>query len=137
MTAANNSAVNHPIHYNSHPSQIEAIDVIEYLTGNLFNAVKYVWRANHKGKPGEDTEKSLWYTNREKNRALTNLPEVPQFVYDMTDAFVTAEEDELRASIVHLLVYAHKSPEDHSRNVRAAIPLIQQMLDRDKALVTV
>lgn len=131
MTATTTSAVDHPLHYNSHKSGIEAIDVIEYLTGNLFNAVKYVWRANHKGKPGEDTEKSLWYTKREKNRVLTNLPEVPQHVYDMTDAFVAAEEDELRGSIVHLLVYAHKSPEDHSRNVRAAIPLIQRMLERD------
>lgn len=131
MTAAPAvEAVNHPPHYNNHESGIEAIDVIEYLTGNLFNSVKYVWRADHKGKTHEDTKKSLWYSERERDRVVTSLPEVPQHVYDKADAFVAAEKDPLRASVVHLLVYAHKSLEDHHRNVNAAIPLIRQMLDR-------
>lgn len=122
--------MDHPVHYNSHKSGVECVDVAEFLTGNLFNAVKYIWRADHKGKTSEDTKKSLWYTVREQNRELTNLPEVPDFVYELTDRFVAAEEDELRATAVHLLVYAHKSPEDWERNVAAAVPLIQQMIDR-------
>lgn len=62
--------VNHPKHYNSHPSGIECIDVIEHMTLNTGTAVKYLWRAGL--KPGENTlydlKKALWYVNREIER---------------------------------------------------------------------
>lgn len=43
------SAVDHPAHYNSHPSGIECIDVVENMGFNVGNAVKYLWRADLKG----------------------------------------------------------------------------------------
>lgn len=63
--------VNHPPHYNGHPKNIEAIDVIEdnpYL--NLGNAMKYLWRVSwgSKGKDIEDLDKAIWYIEREKKR---------------------------------------------------------------------
>lgn len=61
-------AVNHPSHYNAHPSGIECIDVVEHMTFNLGNAVKYIWRADHKDSALEDLRKAAWYVQREIER---------------------------------------------------------------------
>ena len=61
-------AVNHPDHYNANPSGVEAIDVIEHLSFNVGNAIKYLWRADHKGKQIEDLKKARWYVDREIQR---------------------------------------------------------------------
>lgn len=57
--------VNHPKHYNSHPSGIECIDVVEHFGFNLGNTIKYLWRAEEKGAPLQDLEKARWYLDRE------------------------------------------------------------------------
>lgn len=62
------SEVNHPEHYNSHPSGVECIDVVEHMTFNLGNAVKYIWRADLKGNTVQDLDKAIWYIQREKQR---------------------------------------------------------------------
>mgnify|MGYP001562816676 CR=1 FL=1 len=59
--------VNHPKHYNAHPSGIECIQVVEHMNFNLGNAIKYIWRADHKGGI-EDLKKAVWYTQREIER---------------------------------------------------------------------
>ena len=65
-------AVDHPKHYNTHPSGVECITVVEHMSFNLGNVVKYVWRADHKhDTPIEDLEKARFYLNRELER-LTN-----------------------------------------------------------------
>lgn len=60
--------VNHPTHYNNHPSGVEAIDVCEHLTFNIGNAVKYVMRHAYKGSSIEDLKKARWYIERELAR---------------------------------------------------------------------
>jgi len=60
--------VNHPPHYNAHPSGVEAIDVCEHIGFNLGNAVKYLWRSGQKGAERQDLEKALWYLRRETGR---------------------------------------------------------------------
>lgn len=60
--------VNHPKHYNSHPSGIECIEITENLESNLANAIKYLWRGPDKGNYIEDVKKAQWYINREFNR---------------------------------------------------------------------
>jgi hypothetical protein len=57
--------VDHPAHYNAHPSGIECIDVVEHMGFNLGNAIKYIWRADHKGASLEDLKKARWYVDRE------------------------------------------------------------------------
>jgi hypothetical protein len=47
-------------HYNSHPSGVEAIDICRHLTGDWFNAFKYVFRSDHKNGR-QDIEKALYY----------------------------------------------------------------------------
>jgi hypothetical protein len=61
-------AVNHPKHYNSHPSGIECIQVVEHFNFCIGNAVKYLWRAGLKGNELEDLEKAKWYIEREIQR---------------------------------------------------------------------
>jgi hypothetical protein len=60
--------VNHPPHYVAHPSGIECIQVTEHMSFCVGNAVKYLWRADHKGNDIEDLRKAAWYINREIER---------------------------------------------------------------------
>lgn len=63
--------VNHPLHYTSHPSGIECVEITEHFNFNIGNAVKYLWRAGLKHpNPKTDLEKSLWYIQRELQRIL-------------------------------------------------------------------
>ena len=57
--------VNHPPHYCSHPSEVECITITEHMGFCLGNAVKYIWRADEKGKSIEDLEKAEFYIKRE------------------------------------------------------------------------
>lgn len=68
VTPAVPEAVNHPKHYNEHPKGIECIDVVEDMPFNTGNAIKYLWRCDHKGKDVEDLKKALWYVQREIDR---------------------------------------------------------------------
>jgi hypothetical protein len=74
-TAKATSTVNHPSHYNAHPSGIECIEVVRHMGFNIGNAVKYLWRADEKGRPIEDLEKAAWYITDEierRRKAETN-----------------------------------------------------------------
>ena len=57
--------VNSPAHYKA--GGIETIDFIEakHLGYNLGNVVKYISRADYKGKNLEDLKKAEWYLKRE------------------------------------------------------------------------
>lgn len=61
--------VNSPKHYTA--GSIECIEAIESALGpEGFQAycrgqvIKYAWRAEHKGNPGQDLQKAKWYANR-------------------------------------------------------------------------
>lgn len=57
--------VDHPRHYNSHPSGVECIDIIRFYPFPVGNAIKHLWRAGL--KPGmselKDLKKAVWYLN--------------------------------------------------------------------------
>lgn len=59
--------VDHPAHYNKHPSGVECITVVEWFSFNIGNAIKYLWRADHKNGL-EDLKKARWYVDREIQR---------------------------------------------------------------------
>ena len=73
--------INHPMHYNAHPSGVECITVTEHMSFNRGNAMKYLWRAGEKDCSVEgtlkDLEKAIWYINREINFLVehTYLPD--------------------------------------------------------------
>lgn len=60
--------VEHPKHYQL--GGIECIDVVENMSFNIGNAIKYLWRAGL--KPGSDVvtdyNKAIWYIQREIQR---------------------------------------------------------------------
>lgn len=61
--------INHPSHYNEHPSGVECIDIAEHMGFCLGNALKYIWRAELKHEsPIEDLKKAQWYIGREIKR---------------------------------------------------------------------
>ena len=68
MTLEPSDPIHRPAHYTF--SRIEVIDVIEAwrLSFCLGNVVKYVARADHKGRPLEDLKKARWYLDREIQR---------------------------------------------------------------------
>jgi hypothetical protein len=65
-------SVNHPAHYTSNPSGVECITVVEHMSFNIGNAVKYLWRAGHKNGI-EDLKKAAWYVNREIERLTKDV----------------------------------------------------------------
>jgi hypothetical protein len=60
-----NNPVDHPAHYTSHPSGIEAIEVCGEMGFCLGNAFKYLFRMENKWNPLEDLKKARWYVDRE------------------------------------------------------------------------
>lgn len=59
--------------YAAHPSEIEAIDLIENLPFNLGMAVKLIWRCDRgaSADPRRDLQTAHWYTQRELLRIDT------------------------------------------------------------------
>lgn len=55
--------VNNPSHYRWLP--VEAIEITELFNFCMGNALKYILRADYKGKPVEDIRKAIWYLERE------------------------------------------------------------------------
>lgn len=56
--------VNHPTHYTGRDIGYECIDIVQYQTFCVGNAIKYLWRYKDKGMPLEDLEKARWYAYR-------------------------------------------------------------------------
>lgn len=81
--------INRPAHYLKYP--VEVIEITECLNFNMGNVVKYVLRADYKGHPIEDLEKSRWYITREIERRKRLAADQPQ-----------RDDDDLRAAIQRL-----------------------------------
>ncbi len=79
---AEDSEVDHPKHYNEHPSGVECIRVVEHFNFNVGNAVKYLWRAGLKRDEDVLTalKKARWYVQREIERL-----EERDFVAELTE----------------------------------------------------
>lgn len=65
--------VNHPEHYNLHPSGVECVDIVEHFNFNIGNSIKYLWRAGLKTEDSiQDLKKASWYIEREIERLSKN-----------------------------------------------------------------
>lgn len=73
--------VEHPKHYNSHPSGIECIDIVRHYCFDIGNAIKYLWRCGLKKEEGmtdkekevEDLQKAAWYINDRINQIKNEI----------------------------------------------------------------
>ena len=71
------SEISNPSWYTTHPSGIECIDVVEHMSFNLGNAIKYLWRSGLKTEDYEkDLRKAIWYIEREIVRLSAKKQEV-------------------------------------------------------------
>jgi len=68
--SAKKEHVNHPTHYNSHPSGVECIDIVEHMNFCCGNVFKYLWRMGIKDETPSlrDAKKAQFYMNREVAR---------------------------------------------------------------------
>lgn len=65
--------VEKPVGYNSHPSGIECIEVTRLCPFDLGNAIKYIWRSEHKNGI-EDLKKARWYLKDVLANGLASHP---------------------------------------------------------------
>lgn len=74
--------VNHPKHYASNMmTEVECIMFTRYLSFDLGNAFKYVWRSGHKITESMDTDlaKAMWYLKDATEHATINNSQYAQF----------------------------------------------------------
>jgi hypothetical protein len=91
--------VNHPTHYNCGPPDVECIDVIKWFNCNLANAMKYIWRCEHKGNKREDLRKAIFYLKAEiemideadKKKMLEDAVTLNYIMADPEDDIITTE----------------------------------------------
>lgn len=98
--------VNHPTHYNKHPSGIECIEIAQYFDFCLGAAFKYIWRYKQKGSPEEDLNKALWYIEKyqEKNNlCLTWNPEIRNLVMGKIKKVIEFEPSNLSKKAFELI----------------------------------
>ena len=117
----NNNAdmVNHPSHYLQYTHEV--IELTSLCGFCLGNAVKYILRADFKGRRAEDLKKAAWYVNYMNSMALDDIIEQIN-----PDAFSEDWFDKLVESygnpVVERLIYAC------SRGNRSAIEEVHRDL---------
>lgn len=137
--------VQHPKHYNNHPSGVECIDIAERMGFNIGNAFKYVYRRNSKADAQKDVEKAIFYVEREIGR-LNDVIQVAtkQYLTHMrsNDAFNCATVElcqrvidaEAGSELSDLYAYLFEVTElDHYvQNLTACLPILKRLLKRAK-----
>jgi len=114
-------SVNHPPHYNSHESGVEAIDICEHMSFCIGNATKYVWRAGQKGDRTEDLKKARWYLERELAARADILQAWPALVLAQLMKIWETEGPSFLGKFLWALAY---------NNVRAALALVVDEIER-------
>lgn len=119
----NRDNVNHPSHYNDHPSNVETIEIARELPFDLGNAWKYLMRFRYKGKPVEDMEKAVWYLNDYFNNMYNKEGEhakaIKQQMYLNNEQF---EDDLKRNKVTAMMLRVIDAEKDEY--VRAALEMI-------------
>lgn len=115
--AIDRRGINHPAHYNNHPSGVEVIEVNRHMTGNVAAAFKYVLRRGEKVEHGlstkqqiiKDLDKALWYlTDQMKMHEAKDTDPKPSYLWaDAGDeALIKMTEhetnDEVAAFMLHI-----------------------------------
>lgn len=119
----NRDNVNHPSHYNDHPSNVETIEIARELPFDLGNAWKYLMRFRYKGKPVEDMEKAVWYLNdyfdNMYNKAGEHAKAIKQQMYLNNEQF---EDDLKHNKVTEMMLRVIDAEKDEY--VRAALEMI-------------
>ena len=107
------SNVNHPKHYNSHPSGIEVIEIVRWMEFDTGNSFKYVSREDHKGNSVQDLEKAIFYVDDYWKMRVDNpdytLRWYPNRVRELVWEFVRMETNPTKAAVYFALYMAQIS----------------------------
>lgn len=114
--ADNVDNVNHPLHYVSHPSGVEAISITREFSFVLGNAWKYLMRFRYKGKPKEDLDKAVWYMNDYMCHGCVEKESVfaPTKTVEKTDEIIKNARRVIAAETVPEVKHAMRSILEHA-----------------------
>lgn len=105
--------VDHPAHYSKRDGvNFECIDLTEWQTFSVGNAIKYLWRFRSKGKPLEDLQKSRWYAQRASmlgqgvSQANINCVDILKLLIAHTTGFERVAWEALKANDWHRYIEA-------------------------------
>ena len=91
-----------PQHYKVHPSGVEAIEICRHCDFALGNAIKYAFRADHKGTKKLDLAKARWYLVDARNAGMPlRLPH--SVGYDTVNAVIVADRDGVLGRLLSVL----------------------------------
>lgn len=108
--AVDPNGVDHPTHYNQHPSGVEVIEIVRHLDFNLGSAVKYILREGLKGESDKDLNKALWYMRDEhQNVDSWSMPDLADSVGAKFLRIVTTEPDPQKSKALGLIMRYAKS----------------------------
>jgi hypothetical protein len=121
--------VNHPPHYEDHPSGIECIEITRNMDFDLGNALKYIWRADSKGRKIEDLKKAIWYLNDARplyrRHALPSTVALQfQYVIDKTPGYNLPQAMQQ----IFVLTTAPLYPQDRVKAIDMAITHLEDEL---------
>ena len=94
-------AVDHPKHYNSHPSGVECIEIVRHMTFNTGSVFKYLWRAGLKDTAPliEDHKKALWFLKDEIGRLERAEREAKRTLEEAEQVSKTETDDNLSTAL--------------------------------------
>ena len=125
-------AVNHPKHYNSHPSGIEAIEIARHLDFDLGNALKYVWRSGEKIDAIEDLKKAGWYlTDAAKAKQPLRISrKYRTYLFALVATYYHSEYSSLKCEAIGCIVKAATAKKRHLRMLYlgTATGIVQTMI---------
>lgn len=130
-----NDVVNHPSHYTSHPSGIEAIEITGKLPFALGNAVKYLMRSRYKKKRVEDLKKARWYLEyHSKNWAKVFetyelhliLKQFQRTV--MAKSYKDCAEDRILVRLFNIWIHDRLADVNPASELQACIGMITQLV---------
>ncbi len=74
--------INHPKHYNSHPSGVECITITRHMTFNVGNAIKYLWRAGLKFEQDFSSAAAFEVSQRSREKHIEDLKKARWYIDD-------------------------------------------------------
>lgn len=106
------NGVDHPHHYNNHPSGVECIEIIRHMTFDTGCVFKYLFRYTDKDG-AKDLKKARWYMNDMIKSKVLLDHRLPTHVLNLLNRVFIAEQDpKLKVVWGAFLMYL-KNPSPH------------------------
>lgn len=122
--------VNHPEHYNSHPSGVEAIDIVQYMSFCLGNAFKYVYRYQHKNGI-EDIKKAIWYLNHQQGVILRQHLGCTHTAVNDFNRIISAEPNEEIVQVLKIIYQVSFGDFGYDK-LKQAVEILEKIVDSYK-----